>query len=580
MEEYLREKVPTTAKEAAIEAIKIIQVARNDKIRRDGKNLVIQQLFEMGFNATAARGATKVSSKMLQQVLWRTMALMKPLDFTIHAAGAEEWQEKLVTDGVSTVMDKGGYVRALRDKEGLFQKSLMWGDGWALVGTNPNKASKIPIVFNPVSNTNIYFDQYATVMRGAWGRQVRKCVVIFSYSFETAKKLYPKLKSPGRIPRDMNYFKELERTFLQTTQITGDDICEIAYLYDIDSNIYGVFGGSGLQDLEFKKGDDYPFVKDGESYIPVLAQMCMPSSEGIYNHGLFDSIYDLAVMSAQLMNMAIGHAEDSVYPITMVNVPQGEASKFFNKLRTAHEMRAAGNKGYVAMEYSSTNPNTQANASSLLTPSIYQEWQSLYEVFTREVARLGIHLDDVDRGTSVTASQIIAEEEAKNSFAKQVMEYNATESQFAVELAMDFIKSFVDPSDDTPLNMTTTYVVNGQKMRGDKITLGAVSELLRQKNFFVKVNARSGSVPSNVFQQAQITRLLQVSTPGSPAFYSLVGELAHLNDRDLDAEDFGAQPQGMQQLSVEGVTDVDQLPINPRQKQFAPQGSTAGAPIG
>jgi len=497
---------------------------------------------------------------------------MKLLDFTIHGTGQDEWKEKLMSDGIATVMEKGQYNSSMYSKDGLFQKALSWGDGFDMVGTNPKENSEVPILFNPISNSNIYFDPYATVMRGAWGRSVTKCVVIFSYSWKKACQLYPKLKekgAPGQVPRDMSMLKELERTYNQTAVLQGSDITEIAYLYDLDEGVNAVFGGPTMTELELYKGKDYPFEMDGEKYIPVIHQMCMPSSAGFYNHGIFDMIYDYAVLTAELMNMAIGHAEDNVYPITMVNVPQGQASKFFNKLRTAHEMRQAGKKGYLAMESGASGQNS-AVASQLTTQSMWQEWEALYNTFTREVARLGIQLDEMDRGSGVTATQIMAEEESSTALIKQIQEYNAPEAKFAVQVTMDLIKKFVKKNNKTPLELTTNYVVEGVPIKGDIYTLGDIADELRKNEYFVKVNSRSGANPSNVMQQAQLTKILPGLPPGSPAWVKAYRRLSALNDQEFTEEELGggqaASEQEMDGMSVPQPTETDRLMPNAQQQ--------------
>lgn len=567
--------MPKDYKQTGSDVVRVIQDARNDKIIRDGKNLTLQRMFEAGFDISPRKGALKITSHMLQQALWKTISRMKPLDFQIHGTGQSDWKEKLISDAVSTVMDQGGFNDGLRSKDGLFQKSLMWGDGWMMVGSNPKGDTSIPVVFNPISNSNIYFDPYATRMRGPWGRGTRKCVVVFSYSWDMACSLYPSMKkkgSPGRIPRDMNAFKELERTYTQTAQINGDDITEIAYLYDLDNELYAVYGGPNLTELEKHKGDDYPFEIDGEKYIPVLHQMCMPSSQGTYNHGVFDMIYDYAMITAELMNMAIGHAEDSVYPVTLVNIPQAEASKFFNRLRMAYEMRQAGKKAYVAQEFGQSGSN-QPVASTLTTQSLFQEWQGLYETFTREVGRLGINLDEIDRGATVTATQIMAEEEAASSFIKQIMEYNASEMQMAVKITLDMIKKFVKKNDKTPLQLTTNYQVEGVKISGDIYTLGDVSDDLRKNKYFVIVNARSGYIPSNIMEQAQVQRSLQLTPPGTPAWNRLATKFIQLNNQDIKEEELsamGAQAGGAGGTEISDdimPAETERATINPRVNQ-------------
>lgn len=573
------------------------------KIIRDGRNLLIQQLMEEGFEVADPTGNKKISPQMLQQALWRTANRMKPLDFMIHGTGKPEWLEKVVTDGVTTVMDKGGFLRGLRDKDGTFQKLLLYGDGFLHIGTDPDDDQDIPIVFNPISNTNIYVDSYSTSIRaGGWGRSATQMCVIFSYSWDQACEMWPELEKnggKGRIPRDTGLLKELERSYIQTVKL--DDLVEVAYFYDIANETYCVFAGSQCTLLEEFKDDEYPFIKDGKPYIPIIQFMCLPSSEGFWNYGIGNMLYKLALISKRLLNMGVGHVEDSTYPITLVNVPQSEAAKFFNKLQAAHEMRASGKKGYVAMEYSPNNPGaSRVDAQSLITQNLITEWQIVFERLDNEIRRLGINLDDIQRGPDTTATQILSEEENASAFVKQIQEYNASEMQFAVEVTLDFIKHFVKPTNDTLLEMTTKIeakdimednTLKGQ-VRADFVTLGMVAKELKQNDYFVRINARSGAIPSNVMQQAQVVRLLNVTPQGTPAYYRLMNEYAKLNDRDISLDDFQAampqpgmdpnQPSGGEQAggqqfkgpsfmagsSKKGMgplpTETDRLSINPR----------------
>ena len=536
------------ANKSVVSAIKMIQKNLDVKIIRDGKNLLIQKLMEDGFDVTSPSGNLKISSQMMQQALWRTANKMKPLDFEIHGVGRDESYERIMTAAVSTVMDKGRYVNSMRDKDGVFQKLLLYGDGFIHVGTDPDGDQDYPIQFNPISNSNIYVDSYATGVRsGGIGRSANQMCVMFSYSTDTAYEMWPeleKVKANGRIPRDIGMLKELERSYIQTFKL--DDLIEVAYFYDLAKRKYMIFAGSQCYVLEDKEGKDYPFVMDGEPYIPVLQYLCMPSSEGFWNYGLGHILYRLALIQQRLMNMAINHAEDNTYPITLVNVPQAEAAKFFNKLQLAHEMRAVGKKGYVAMEYDPSKPGSNSvQAQSLLTNNLMNEWQIVMEQLTRELTRLGIPIDDVERGANVTASQIMSEEESANAWIKQVMEYNASESKFAVELTMDFIKKFVSKNSKESVQLTTAETIENPKSgkaltasQLTQITMGMIASELKEYDYFVIVNSRSGAIPSNIMRQTELQRVMNTTMPGSPAWAKASWETAKLNNVDTKLEDY------------------------------------------
>lgn len=521
-------------------AIDLIQDATIQKEQRDQKNRLIQDLLRMGFTVANPRGTRKIQSKTIQQAIQKVMQRMKPLDFSIHGSGRPPMLEKIVTDGVSTVMSRGGYVRALRDKGGVFTKLLNWGDGFIHVGTNPDDNDNIPIVFNAISNENVYVDPFAVSIRSSgWGQNATRMLVIFSHPWTEAIKLYPKLEkegAPGRIPRELKQQEELER--FQDGSVQPKTLTEIGYFYDLPSRNFTIMGGAGMTVLEETEGADYPFVIEGEAYIPVSQFICQPSVEGFYNHGIGDLLFDLAIISRRLLNMEVGHVEDNTYPITLINMPEGEAAKFFGKLELAHEMRAAGKKGIVAMPLDPSGSASGASAQSLLTQNLTNEWQTLFARLDQEIRRLGINLDEIASGSGVTATQILQEEESQNAFVKQIMEYNATESNFLTELTMDFIKKFVSKNNKSPLNLTTSVEIEGRQLPAPDVTLGMVADEIKKNQYFSRINARTGAIPSNLLQQTQVSRVLNVVQPGTAAQLQLLKQFASLNDQDLSIESF------------------------------------------
>jgi hypothetical protein len=413
---------------------------------------------------------------------------------------------------------------------------------------------------------------------GGIGRTVDKMIVIFSMSWAQACEMYPQLEKTGgigKIPRDSSFIKELERDYIQTFKL--DDMIEIAHYYDLSNERYVCFAGTQCTILEEYKGKEYAWRKEGSPYIPVCQWMCMPSYEGFWNYGVGNILYDLALVHKRLLNMAVNHAEDNIYPFALVNVPQGEAAKFFQKLRMAGEMRAKGMKGWVPMEYDPSNPNSgRVTAESLTTQNLINEWQILTEALTREVSRCGIVLDDTDRGAGFTASQVISEEENSNAFVKQMQEYNAPETKFVVEITIDMMKKFIKRTNKTPIRLPTDVTLgntaDGQeiKTKMTTFTLGEVSDFLKKYEVFVEVNSRSGAIPSNIMEQARVNRILQFTPQGLPAWGKAMTRLASLNEQNLKAEDFtpaqapppqgGPPPQGAPPVAP---SETDRVQINP-----------------
>jgi len=572
MDTTLSPPIPTNVKNDT--ATKSVQTALEivdntyayGKVEQDSINYWIQQLFELGFSVQPfGRSNQKISSKVLQQCLWRVMSRTKMLDFAVHGSGASPEIEKIVTAGLQTVFDNGGLVQSFMAKDGAQYKLNLYGDGFVAVGADID--GEMPISFSTVSNTNLYVDSYATSIHNAGnGKNATKLAIIYSYSLAEAQKIYPNFKRKkagvGRIPRDLSVWKDTERTYQQTTDIQ-EDLVEVCHYFDIVNDLYLVFAGQTCTILSEKKGDKYPFKLNGKNIIPVFQFLCIPSSEGFYNHGIGAMIMDLAIVTSRLLNMEVDHAEDNTYPITIYNVPQGEAAKIFNKLATAYEQRNAGYRATVGLEYDPNNPNAGVvSAQSLLTNNLTNEWQLIYNTLAQEIARLGIVLDDTDRSGNITATQIEAEEESQSAFVKQTQEYNAPEYKMMIEFAIQLIAATVPSSDKTPINLTTKIQLEeGGEMRVEDVTLGMVADELRKRKYFAWVNSRSGAVPSRVFEKTQISGLLPALPPGSRAQMKALKSLAELSGQDYSYEDLGGE--GGQEVE-QAPTDTDRLKPNPR----------------
>jgi hypothetical protein len=578
----LNKSVKSGLEDTAVQAyLKLISTNFSEKSKQISQDTAIKELLKANFAISDPQGTQKLNSQRLYQALWRTANRMKPLDFMIHGTGRKAYHEKIVTDGVSTVMDRGGYDSALRDKNGVFYGMLTVGDKFLQVGMNTNKKSMSPVLFTPIDRSRVYMDNFCTGIRnrGKAGSAFR-ALAVSSYSYQQVCDMYPeyaKIGGSGKIPTKVEDWETDSRSWEQRTSL--EDETEIAYGYNIINGRenFTVFAGSACTVLEQYEGEEYPYVKNGDSYIPLLQFICIPSEDGPYNYGIGHLLYKLAIVTSRLLNMELGHAEDNTYPITLINTPQSEAATFFQKLAMAEKMRAAGKKPFVSMEYDPNAPGSGAiNAQSLLTQNLSNEWQLIYNTLVDEIQMLGINLKELTMEGNPTATEILSDEENSNSWVKQTMEYNASESQEAVEITMSAIKEFVPVKSKIPLNLTTAIQYEGKEVRPDNVTLGQVSKELKDYNYFVKVNSRTGAIPSNTMLRAKIMQSLPFLPEGSPALMKASRQLASLNDLDFTEEDFGMQaPQAQQAPAEAGViapsgTETDRMSFLPRLSQQQP----------
>jgi hypothetical protein len=529
--------------------LNLIAANESEKTVQRAEDEAIELLLESNFEVSDPTGAHKLNSQKLYQALWRTEAKMKPHDFMIHGTGRKEWQEQLVTAATATVMDRGGYDSALRDKNGAFYDLLVVGDGLIMIGSNPNKKSISPIQFTPFSRSHLYLDNFSSGIRnrGKAGSAFR-AVVVFSYSWEQACDMYPELKEKGGVGKIPKCEADWNSDRTDSQNIRLEDETEIAFGYNIiDGRAnFTIFAGSSCTILEQYGDEDYPYEIEGNKYIPIIQMICVPKKKGAFNYGIGHLLYKLAIVSSRLLNMELGHAEDNVYPITLINTAQGEAANLFQKLALAEKMRAAGKKPFVALEHDPNNPQTGAvSAQSLITQNLYQEWQLIYQTLLDEIQMLGINIKELIGGGKPTATELLLDEKNSDAWIGNVGEYNASEAQFAAEVTMDMMKTLVSENSKIPLDLTTEIKFEGEEMRMDNVTMGMVVKELKENHYFVRVDSKSGKIPSDTMLKAKMMTVFPYLQPGSKAFAEAAQKFMGVNDLDFSVEAQQApQPTG------------------------------------
>lgn len=525
----------------------------NDKSDRDAKNQAIRALFKEGFEVNDPSGTKKIGSKVIQQAKWRVMSKLKFLDYNIHCTGKQEATELLVTEGVRTVMHRGRLNQCVRDKMGVFENACMYGDGFLFYGKGENEEN--PISFRVLRNEDVYADSFASGVRGV--RPANKMAVIFAFDKDEAYELWPALKENGVFGKIPGTYQDEERNE------TRDDanVLEVCWAWDKAAKDYMIFAGSQAYVIDEFCDEEYPFIKNNLPFIPVFQFLCMPSEEGFWNYGIGDIVYDLAVVTRKLLNLQTGHVEDNTYPLTLINAPQSKIDELVEKLAMANKARAAGKKPIVAMEFDSAGGQQSVAAQSLVTQGLAAEWAALWDRLYNEISRLGINLDDVDRGAGITATQIYAEEETQNAFVKQMMEYNASETQELIECCLDGITEFVANGNKTPLNLTTRIKLDDQSTIKLDVqpTMGMLSKELKSSNWFVTINARTGVDKSDLMKMVALQQQLASTPPGTPEYAELYRRIAQVRGIDIELVNQPAvAPQG-----ASPADNTSQIPTQP-----------------
>lgn len=569
--------------EHVIECLELM--SKNSDTHNEKQNIwrAIQLLFEEAFYISNPTGSKVISSKLLLQILWKVVNKMKIPDFKIYKAGPfklttdkdlekeeqalRDWSEQLVTAGVSTVMKEGKFIQCMRDKGGAFFKMALFGDSHVQVGYDEDN-SAYPITFRVSSLSDFWVNNDATDIRDAvGGLSADGTVEIFRYTkkqFDILWKEFADKVACGEIPKNEGQRKQLEKTWKQS--YTESDLIEVAYYTSI-SGVQVVFAGSACTVLRKFEEGEFPYAMDERPYLPTLHYKFFPSSEGYYNYGIGHMVYDIALLTARMDDMAYQHAGENIHPITLVNSSVKSSSKLFNEILKAHEARDAGGSAYVVSE--NQGGTAGVTMESFQTDPITQEWERAFTRLETQIRRLGFELDAPDLGSSPNEMSIMSAQENADAPIKQIIEYNASEFEMAVLITMDFIRKFVDDDDQTPLNSMVDLEAGERKVPLRGIPLGWVAKELRKNKYFVVVNSRDGTIPSNVMELAKARETVSMLPQGTPAWNKMAMRIAKLNGHNVTEEDMAmAQPAGPTEEAQGGPIPTETTPLSPSQLKY------------
>lgn len=150
---------------------------------------------------------------------------------------------------------------------------------------------------------------------------------------------------------------------------------------------------------------------------------------------------------------------------------------------------------------------------------------------------MGFRLDAPDLGANPNEMSIMAEQESTDAPIKQVIEWNASEFEMAINITMDFIRKFVPDDDETPLNTMLDLDIGAVNLPMRGIPLGWVAKELRANKYFVVVNSRDGTIPSGVMQEARLSRVQNTLAPGSPGWNKINMQRAELHGIDISEDE-------------------------------------------
>lgn len=506
------------------------------------------------------------------------LRMLQPPDFMLESDGVSKEEAGFTTDGVVDVMKDGNWQHVLKGKRGAFDKMGTYGDSFIQgasfkqdFGESGKKKGIMTYINRPFSRN--YFDVFATNIRNPGGEgDANEHVGTALYNWEDAIKLYPEIKEsakPGLLPGtfddedDLKTYNSIQQSFIDQNKI------EIGYYNNKRDRIYAIVAGSNMFKLREFRDSKYPFVfKDtDESYINIIHLQFMSKVKGLYGIGICGLFYPLDLIWQELMNRGNVYILENVDPIKMINLPPDKRSEFYTMLSDAQDAQEQGERPIIVNELDSALGANLGQLQTMSTPALTQEFERLINQIRLIAGMLGIKLDQLLSTPGKPLGTTELELENQTEVARDIIDYNTTEWEFAVRLAMDAIRRDVKDEDDTPVTsvrkVKLTDPETGEAIRDENgiprefnpfegqdedgndrnFTLGMVAQSLRKHKYRVVVNTKSGAVKNNALRRAQIIRLLNSEiNPQNPFAEKLRTELATIEGFTRDSVE-GFNPQ-------------------------------------
>lgn len=556
-----------TTNEFVIDALKMMgdtQIS-HQKHKQDINN--IQDLLKEPFEVSEPTGLKRLGATTLLQIgdnIERKLTIPSATYWLQADNPAISVQiAKVIRDGVETVMEMGGFEAVMTEKPSGFRGAIDYGDTIVRIGTDGS--GKIPIKFDLVLPDQVYVDSNATVINSVTGaRKVTRCLIIYSYDYDQAAKMYPNKKfGLGEIPDQNSYMKDFNKTWEQETE--NERKVQIAHYFDIggEKPVYIVFAGTQCTILEKAVGEEYPFIdgQTGEPYPPIDQFKLIDSREGFWNYGFGHLFYKYSITKRQLLNKAVSQSMNSMNDTQVVNVGRNKGGEILARIRDAREMGKNGQMGIII-----NDTGEPIQVSKLQADQYENSLRLLNEWLDQEVRRFGINIDAIREQKSTTATQILAEAEVEDEVAAGIITRNTEFFKRMHYRTMDFILEYVDADDSTPIWTTIklpTGIINrktGQEAEAPLVvTLGEIRQLLEKyrKGIWVEVNTKTGVKERDGIKTAKA--LLAMRTSQNPLVQNEAYKmLLQANNIQIDS-DILNQPQGGQVATGEAGKAAEQF---------------------
>ena len=555
----------------ALKLIENFQTENNRKLQSVEK--VKNLLLDVSLAETPTR-SNQLQSFYATQLIEVYSTLIQVPDYALKAYGLDDQVAFVLSKYLELKIDDGGFNDIMTEGFNGFKQQAAWGDFYVLCDYKKEGDVGMP-QFKGTAMGSLYWNKSASQIRGkTMGNSAYRFGIMFNFDVNEVDDYFPGMMdnaTAGDIPNVTNLDNPTdEKTDTQEALDSKEQNIQVFMFYDILHKVHSIIGGSNAYEYKTIKGDDYPFAldMDGEiqkKVLPVAGLKMFSTPEGIFNTGVCEIAYKMAVNEGAINSSLVNNIKDNNNAPGILNIENAAAGDLFQQLNLANKEKEKGENVFIvpALDEDAKKAGKSLGQQSigyLKNDPIIDENERLLARFDLILRRLGFNMDFNYSDPNKTLGQTELDIENANASISKFQAENKSFYEFIALFTKDAIIKFGDENDETIFGEDIKLNIGGEEKTVSEnrqelfdaglistnkpLTVGEIVKMFKTiKNIEIEINVKNGVKHNKFLERSKLTRLLNALPEGSPAQMKTLRDFASLEgDKTMREEDF-APPQ-------------------------------------
>ena len=512
---------------------------------------------------------------ILHKAIQKTVKQMEKPTVRLFASEASENVRATMQGLQDDCLKKAGWVRVLTSKKTGAQRNMV-ESGDAVISGSANPFGTFPFQFTSTQSERCFANPDAVEMRNPGSEtEVRRWVKIVEYQWEQAASFFPELDGKaalGALPCWTNDDKDLRFDELQKGLVARRRI-QLAFCYDIDytaedgtRGLSCIIAGANKFKFNQLEGKDYEWRdKDDNPVIPDEKLICFPRTNTFWNFGFLQTLYKLGEMHSKLTNQGITYTLSNTNPVRVIATTMSQQEVAGQIARAMKD----GSEGKIPFMVAADGSEF-GGVSNTSAPPVINEANAVLELIEKDIAQLGISLNDIMTDKTKTLGALQLEVAAATDLVKYIQDTNAPAYEFLVELMNTYLKN--RKVDDSNVRLVSSVKIRTEDGKEEEV-MGVpekdeMGNVVRDKKGKTKIfrsftlqdykemlnlydwkEVSQGGVINNSVLEDALDRNTQEMFPGTKAAKKAAASMAQRHGRNYEEGDFDSQITGAQMSS-------------------------------